>query len=115
MRLIDADKLILSLNDNYLANCPTGNETLAAQDYRESVCEGLEIAMKTVEDAPTVSGWVSVKDGLPDEDGSTLICTKNGKVCTARFYKRQGGWNAYAGRNAEYWMPLPKPQKEDDA
>ena len=67
MRLIDADKLILSLNDDYLANCPTWNETLAAQEYRESVCEGLEIAMKTVEEAPTVSGWVSVKDRMPEK------------------------------------------------
>lgn len=53
-RLIDADKLMLSLNDNYLANSPTGNETLAVQYYRESMCEGLEIAMATVEGVPTV-------------------------------------------------------------
>lgn len=67
MRLIDADKLMLSLNDNYLANSPTGNETLAVQDYRESMCEGLEIAMATVEGAPTVGGWISVKDRMPEE------------------------------------------------
>ncbi len=54
MRLIDADKLMLSLNDNYLANSPTGNETLEIRDYRESMCEGLEIAIATVEGAPTV-------------------------------------------------------------
>lgn len=54
-RLIDADKLILSLNDNYLANSPTGNETLEIKDYRESVCEGLEIAIATVDGAPTIN------------------------------------------------------------
>ena len=62
MRLIDADKLMLSLNDNFLANSPTGNETLAARDYMESICEGLEIAMATVEGAPTVDA-ASVKHG----------------------------------------------------
>lgn len=65
-RLIDADKLMMSLNDNFLANSPTGNETLQVKDYRESVCEGLEIAMATVEGAPTVGGWISVKDRMPE-------------------------------------------------
>lgn len=94
MRLIDADAL-----RNIFAGQPP-------EYYATGYLIGL------IDRLPTVSGWVSVKERLPDEDGSTLICTKNGKVCTARFYKRQGGWNAYAGRNAAYWKPLPEPPKE---
>lgn len=90
MRLIDADKLMLSLNDNYLANSPTGNETLAVQDYRESVCEGLEIAMATVEGAPTVGGWISVKDRLPKDFGEVITAVKySGK---RGLYVQTGEW-----------------------
>ena len=67
-RLIDADKLMLSLNDNYLANSPTGNETLAIRDYRESMCEGLEIAMATVEGAPTVDIFPKLWNALYAEE-----------------------------------------------
>ena len=58
------------------------------------------------------NGWISVKDFLPEKTGSTLICTKNGAVCTAKYYKGQQKWNGYAGKNAAYWMPLPEPPKE---
>lgn len=58
-------------------------------------------------------GWISVKDFLPEKTGSTLICTKNGAVCTAKYYKGQQEWNGYAGGNAAYWMPLPEPPKEE--
>lgn len=67
-RLIDADKLIQSLNDNYLANSPTGNETLEIRDYRESMCEGLEIAMATVEEAPTFDIFQKLWNALYAEE-----------------------------------------------
>ena len=106
-RLIDADALRRAICGDKCGCEPDE----CGRDTDPAMCE----MVAYVENAPTVSKWINVKDRLPDEDGSTLICTKNGKVCTARFYKRQGWWNAYAGRNAEYWMPLPKPPKEDDA
>ena len=55
-----------------------------------------------------VPAWISVDERLPETEGSTLICTKGGAVCTARFYPGRG-WNGYAGKNAAYWMPLPEP------
>lgn len=122
MRLIDADKLMLTLNDNYLANSTTGNETLAMQDYRNAMCEGLEIAMATVEGAPTVGGWISVKNRLPGEWITVLtfqptLSDGEGLIRTA-VYIGTGKW-----REAErhelmelpvtHWMPLPeKPEEE---
>lgn len=76
MRLIDADKLMLSLNDNFLANSPTGNETLAERDHRELICEGLEIAMATVEGAPTIDAAPVVHGYWDDSfDGITPFCS----------------------------------------
>lgn len=137
MRLIDADKLMLSLNDNYLATSPTGNETLAVQDYRESMCEGLEIAMATVEGAPTVGGWISVKDRLPSEHDSlfanlphlskhmwakesddvivyVVFPDGTGRATEGRL--RDGKWHTKISPTLEsvvtHWMTMPEPPKE---
>lgn len=120
MRLIDADAYAAEMKKrqdacmDVMANAHS-DRMYTENEHWAGVLAAFAEAKITLDKMPTVSGWVSVKDRLPDEDGSTLICTKNGKVCTARFYKRQGGWNAYAGRNAAYWKPLPEPPKEDDA
>lgn len=126
MRLIDADKLMLSLNDNYLANSPTGNETLAVQDYRESMCEGLEIAMATVEGAPTVGGWISVKERMPEEkenpytqDYQEVLCVLKTRFGTdVRVYKFGKGhfWNGpqEIDRMISHWMPFPELPKDGE-
>jgi Lar family restriction alleviation protein len=55
--------------------------------------------------------WISIEEQLPGESGSYLICTKNRAVCTAHFYSESGKFSAPSGKNAVYWMPLPKPPK----
>ena len=70
----------------------------------------------------TFQKWYEVKLGfLPDKDGTYLIRTKSGAVCTARFYtektfpptryrpteyKRTAQWSG--NRKVTEWMPLPK-------
>ena len=54
-------------------------------------------------------GWRRVSEYLPPKSGSYIICTKNGAVCTAHFYKEDAKFTSPAGKNAEFWMPLPSP------
>lgn len=73
-----------------------------------------EAIYMAIEALKNSGGWISVKDRLPETEGSTLICTEKGAVCTARFYPQSGRWNGWAGENARYWMPLPEGPKEEE-
>lgn len=73
------------------------------------------VILSVIQNAPAATSapeWVSVKDRLPGETGSYIICTENHAVCTARYYAKSGLFNGVAGRHATYWMPLPEPPKE---
>lgn len=72
------------------------------------------------------SGWISVKDRLPDKEGSYIVCTKNGSVCTSHFYKDlydlyiqlqnkkpKSMWSGTVSPHITHWMPLPEPPKEE--
>ena len=76
-----------------------------------SLCE--EAISMAVQALKNSGGWISVRDRLPEKEGSTLICTEKGAVCTARFYPQSGRWNGWSGKNSRYWMPLPEPPKEE--
>ena len=52
--------------------------------------------------------WISI-DNPPIEDGSYLICTKKGSVCTARFYTSMNKFSSRINDSVILWMPLPKP------
>lgn len=62
------------------------------------------------------SDWTDAERQLPAEDGSYLVCTKNGAVTTARYYtakalpcgvNRPAEWQG--NRDVAYWMPMPEP------
>lgn len=76
-----------------------------------------------VEDAPTVGGWVSVKDRLPDKSGAYLVMLEN--VFATHLAINVHYWNAKDGywRGSEahsrivgisHWMTLPEPPEEDE-
>ena len=69
--------------------------------------------------------WISVKERLPEKEGSYIVRTKTGAVTTARFYDertfsethylpkeytRKAAWSR--NRDVTHWMPLPEPPKE---
>lgn len=55
--------------------------------------------------------WVDAEKQPPTEEGSYLVCTKNGAVTTARYYSpcaiRPAEWQG--NRDVAYWMPMPEP------
>ena len=118
MRLIDADALIDWIDENVSANTPYALVTKAV----------VISALKSKNVTPTVGGWISVKDGLPDEKqseithdfGYVLCATTFGDVRAYKFgtpigWKEPHFWNG-CGNMDEYvthWMPLPEPPKEE--
>lgn len=109
MRLIDADALKEKLGEGPVSRLDDPVTTQAIYDWREF--------MTLINDAPTVRGWVSVKDRLPDETEDVIICYE---------------WTGFSGTKYREvtvndlrevkqisdriiaWMPFPEPPKEDD-
>ena len=88
------------------------------------------IELANSNDASIVSGWISVKDRLPEDDRAVLAVKqlKNGQrdMCLARCipdsecYDIETGciikrphWVCGGNNNIIYWMPLPDIPKED--
>ncbi len=61
-------------------------------------------------DCETMS-WISMDDRLPPADGSYIVHTAKGAVCTAHFHDRQQRFSG-RGLRVTHWMPLPAPPKE---
>lgn len=64
------------------------------------------------------SGWISVKDRLPELYVDVLIFTKGGTIAVDRLERIMSwGEDFYNyGQNVTHWMPLPqKPESEDNA
>lgn len=93
MRLIDADAL------------------LAAYDAQHEGAPGK--ARKLIENAPTVGGWISVKDRLPEKYGFYLCLTMSDDI---KLHYQINLWGLnhwfWACHDVRYWMPLPEPPKE---
>jgi hypothetical protein len=72
-------------------------------------------------DLKAVSGWISVKDRLPEKSG-TYLCyqPKAADICclnTVRWSTQLGWMGKEVGsriEGIEYWMPLPEPPKEEE-
>jgi hypothetical protein len=57
-------------------------------------------------------GWISVKDGLPDDEITVLIVTADRDVWTG--YLEAGHWHFPSGDRVEahpvtHWMEFPEP------
>lgn len=103
MRLIDADALFRKVK----TECnPYGKPTIGFEDGKK--------VMNWIEQAPTVSGWVSVKDRLPEEDADVLVWNELGIEIAAYTTNPVKRWYSYTGQEVfvKYWMMLPKPPKE---
>lgn len=123
-RPIDADALKKQIEDFHCKNCDNYNFV------RCRACS-IDYAVSYLDEAPTVGGWISVKDKLPelkrfDEDGDTwlmsspvLVATNKG--VTIGYYeddldpKFKPCWNDREhGEKIKvtHWMELPERPKK---
>lgn len=74
--------------------------------------------LNTIDAAPTVGGWISVNDKLPDKQGVYLVAFKPPfpKVTIAWWATTEFGWYDleynFHTDGVSHWMPLPPMPKE---
>ena len=68
-----------------------------------------ERCVRAIDAAPTVGGWISIQDRLPESDGTYLCWTVfNGEYAHHQINLwKDGRW--YWMHDVRYWMPLPEP------
>lgn len=112
MRLIDVDALKDPLELQRASYARIG-ATERAKAYADCLWE--------IAQAPTVGGWISVKDRLPEESGKVLVYCKDGYMSAVHYsakHQQFNNFDACAKRDevwdVTHWMPLPEPPKEED-
>lgn len=108
MRLIDADALA---ERKY----PTLTDDDPARAYQVGWNDAMDEVMQY---EPTVSGWIPVKERLPENSHRVIVCLEHGTVFSARYRKSDNIWvNGFfdmSHSKVVAWMPLPEAYKEDD-
>ena len=129
MRLIDADALLSERMRSMYYHLPNGDTAVPLID---------------IEHAPTIGGWISVKDRMPPELHSTFfklygtpkwrdamwreesdhvlvaITFEDGSRFVTSGYTQDGKWSTGISKILQYtvthWMPLPEPPevKQDE-
>ena len=106
MRLIDAETLKNRILELYPIDI--GGEAVQ------------KAVIRTVDDAPTIGGWISVEDRQPEDEGDVLVygVSPRGRKKTAimnylAFDADRPRWALDGIWTVLYWMPLPEPPTGD--
>lgn len=66
----------------------------------------------------SMSNWISVKDRLPEDYGTYIVCLANGTVFEMTFsnigatrWFKVNICDEYQGNPVTHWMPFPEPPK----
>ncbi len=75
-------------------------------------CKVIKETVKEIEE--NHNGWISVKERLPEKEGSYLVIGKSGGAVVTRWYEPSKFYpNGHFGGNCSnyisYWMPRPEP------
>ena len=107
MRIIDADALIEWIDENVSENTPYALVTKAV----------VISALKSKNVAPTVGGWISVTDRMPEDETVVIIFVQH-KIGWYRAFAWHDayGWHSSADEFSDgesdfvtHWMPLLEP------
>lgn len=110
MRLIDADALLLRIDCH-----GTNKFGMLDEDIREYISK-----QPTIDPEIVQPQWIPVAERMPREHQIVVGWTKDNPF--SRYREEVVTWNGkgwvfvYAQRyvtNVKYWMPLPKPYKEE--
>lgn len=75
-------------------------------------CKVIKETVREIEE--NHNGWISVKERLPEKEGSYLVIGKSGGAVVTRWYEPSKFYpNGHFGGNCSnyirYWMPRPEP------
>ena len=121
MRLIDADKAVEQIDDIF--SVIERNSLISV-----GITKALVRSMLTLESiTPTVGGWISVDDRLPNSNGFYIVWRPHfypdfgmPAIC---YFDGTDTWHDSYGvdysrtlcsNGITHWMPLPEPPKEED-
>lgn len=104
MRLIDADAAVNEIDDVFAVS---DGRALIPTGVTKAIVRNL-LTLEAI--TPTIRGWISVEDRLPDDARRVLCCTKTQKgVCNIVIGYYMGGmWRCGMNSNVVYWMELPR-------
>ncbi len=92
VRLIDANALVERVR-KYIS--VAGKDTIA----------------KMIDEAPTVMGWISVTDRLPENEDYVIVAYENGKVGRDFYSNIRRDFAFQHGGRVTHWMPFPDPPR----
>ena len=124
MRPIDADALIETISDHVttVSCCPTVDWARGKTQFKDQCLEDIK-------NAPTVGGWISVKDRLPEEqinpktnDFEYVLCAMTfGDVRAYKYGRMDGNTKAHFWKGlgiidkyVTHWMPLPETPRQEE-
>ena len=118
-RLIDADALKKEWGLG--EKCEECSQNARKCQYEQNLTQ-MDIC-QMIDEAPTFSGWVSVKDRLPRDQDTVIVAINDDSGDTPYKYTHIGWYMSEAKcwivedeirRGEVYaWMPLPEPPEED--
>lgn len=93
-----------------IVNTPSGvDENKTLKDKYDGAAFRQHEILDIIESMPSAQQWIPVEERLPDENGSYLTTTRNGRVRVNHFYKYHGIFGYQ--NNVIAWMPQPEPYK----
>lgn len=86
---------------------------LAERVKRYISVAGKDAIVKFIEDEPTVTGWIPVKERIPDNEDYVIVAYESGYVCRDFYSKNRNDFVFKHRGEITHWMPMPQPPMRD--